>query len=124
MEKAYNLINKYFGTKNLLENTIQDAGGKLLFDDGQITRRWKEYIEKLYDDSDEMHEITNENNDEGEDEITKEEFDKALRDLKTKKAIGKDEVTAELLKALDEEMQQLLFGITKEIYDSGEVPRF
>uniref|UniRef100_A0A8D8X5H0 Craniofacial development protein 2 n=1 Tax=Cacopsylla melanoneura TaxID=428564 RepID=A0A8D8X5H0_9HEMI len=122
MEKAYNLINKYFGAKKLLGNTIEDAEGKLLFDDGKITKRWKEYIEKLYDDSDEIHEIGAEEVGGEENNVTREEFDRALKDLKAKKAIGKDEVTAELLKALPEDMKQLLFEITKDIYASGEVP--
>ncbi|KAI5752456.1 hypothetical protein M8J77_017138 [Diaphorina citri] len=123
MEKAYGLINKYFGQKRLIGNTIEDGNGKLLFDDKQISQRWKEYVEKLYCENDELIEIENEEEHLSElNDITKEEFNKALEDLKSKKAAGKDEIPAELLKALDEETKDLLFEIMKDIYAKGEIP--
>uniref|UniRef100_A0A8D9A7F9 Craniofacial development protein 2 n=2 Tax=Cacopsylla melanoneura TaxID=428564 RepID=A0A8D9A7F9_9HEMI len=120
MEKAYSLINKYFGQKKMKGNVIEDEHGKLLFDDNLITQRWKDYIETLYWDDAELQDLVDEGNDGIE--ITKSEFEDALKQLKGKKAYGKDEVPAELLHALDEEMREVLYVIIKEIYEKGEVP--
>uniref|UniRef100_A0A8D8YBS6 Craniofacial development protein 2 n=1 Tax=Cacopsylla melanoneura TaxID=428564 RepID=A0A8D8YBS6_9HEMI len=123
MERAYNLINKYFGLKKIIGNSIEDRNGKLLFDEKEIALRWKEYIEHLYNETDELIDIVeDESLESGNEPLTRTEFDKSLNDLKSRKAIGKDEVPAELLKALDEDMKQLLFEIIKDIYTSGDIP--
>ncbi|XP_008482128.1 craniofacial development protein 2-like [Diaphorina citri] len=123
MDKAYSLINKYFGQKKMCGNTVEDENGKLLFEDVVIAERWKEYVETLYNDDEDIEDLRNEENDENfEAELTKTEFDNALRHLKGKKAYGKDEIPAELLHALDEEMKDVLYVIIKEMYEKGEIP--
>ncbi|KAI5728729.1 hypothetical protein M8J77_020289 [Diaphorina citri] len=120
MEKAYGLINKYFKQKKMNGNTIKDENGRLLFDNGQIAKRWKDYIENLYNETEELVDLEEEA--ENEVDITREEFDAALKQLKSKKACGQDGIPAELVKALDEETKDLLYLIIREIYDEGHIP--
>ncbi|KAI5720095.1 hypothetical protein M8J77_001812 [Diaphorina citri] len=95
---------------------------KLLVDDNEIVNRWKTYIEKLYRDEDELNDLDEENEDTSGTKITKEEFEWALNSLKPKKACGIDQLSAELIKALDEEMKDLMLELIREMYDTGAVP--
>ncbi|KAI5695434.1 hypothetical protein M8J75_016624 [Diaphorina citri] len=122
LEKAYNLIKKYFGKRRMMGNSIEDENKKLLVDDNEIVNRWKTYIEKLYRDEDELNDLDEENEDTSGTEITKEEFEWALNSLKPKKACGIDQLPAELIKALDEEMKDLMLELIREMYDTGAVP--
>ena len=65
---------------------IRDKDGNMLFDRGEITSRWVEYVSELYDDNrkepPDVVEI------EGE-EILISEVEKAIRDLKQAKLAGK-----------------------------------
>ncbi|XP_026681174.1 craniofacial development protein 2-like [Diaphorina citri] len=61
LEKAYNLIKKYFGKRRMMGNSIEDENKKLLVDDNEIVNRWKTYIEKLYRDEDELNDLDEEN---------------------------------------------------------------
>lgn len=123
MEKAYSLINKYFGQRKMKVNTVEDENGKLLFENQEIARRWKTYVENLYDENEEMQELEEEQgNNDGDNGITREEFDEALKRLKSRKACGVDEIPAELIQALDEEMKELMYMMTKEIYETGDIP--
>uniref|UniRef100_A0A8D8YBX5 Craniofacial development protein 2 n=1 Tax=Cacopsylla melanoneura TaxID=428564 RepID=A0A8D8YBX5_9HEMI len=122
MEKAYNIIKKYFGERKMKVNTIEDENGRLLFENQEIAKRWKTYVENLYEENDEMEELEEEENDNGGNDITREEFDEAMKRLKPRKACGIDEIPAELIQALDEEMKELLYMVTKEIYETGDIP--
>lgn len=115
------MINKYFSPKKTNGNTIENEDGKLLFEDSDISKRWKNYIENLYDETDELLDLAEQDDDKNGNEITREEFQVALKLLKDKKSCGLDEIPAELLKALDEEMKKVLFAIIEEIYESGVI---
>ncbi|KAI5741951.1 hypothetical protein M8J77_001464 [Diaphorina citri] len=121
LEKAYSLIHKYFGKKKMMTNSIEDEHGRLLVNENDIVTRWKNYIETLYDDNNDLKDLEEE--EESGPEITKDEFDRALNALKGKKACGKDQIPAELIKHLDEEMRNLMFLFIKEVYESGNVPQ-
>ena len=54
--------------------------------------------------------------------ITKAEFEKALNELKSKKAYGVDIIPAELLKALDEETKVTLYYLINNIHTTGKIP--
>lgn len=45
-----------------------------------------------------------------------------MKELKPKKACGKDQIPAELIKALDSEMKEFLFSLIQEMYETGIVP--
>ena len=89
-------------------------------DDFKITSRWVEYVSDLYDDNrkepPDIVEI------EGE-EILISEVEKAIRDLKTGKACGKDGITTEMIKALDESGIKAITDLCNKIWcNTGVIP--
>jgi len=52
----------------------------------------------------------------------REEFDKALKNLKNKKAAGIDGIQAELWKEAGKEVKNRLFQMIRDIYATGEMP--
>ncbi|KAL1448655.1 hypothetical protein WDU94_014027 [Cyamophila willieti] len=83
---------------------------------------WKENYRIIYAGDEKGTAEEEEEENEPEYEITRDEFERALKDLKARKAIGKDEIPAELLRALDVDMKNLLFEIIKDIYAKGDIP--
>ncbi|XP_050547843.1 uncharacterized protein LOC126909463 [Daktulosphaira vitifoliae] len=101
----------------------------MLYEQNNIAKRWKEYLEILYKGETLKENETNESNEEdkseGDDEIDpimREEFDKALRNLKNKKATGIDGIQAEIWKEAGEKVKRELFQIIKVIYETSELP--
>jgi hypothetical protein len=78
-----------------------------------IAKRWKEYLEILYKGETLKENETNEEDkseeDDEKDPVMREEFDKALRNLKNKKAAGIDGIQAELWKESGEKVKKELF---------------
>jgi len=54
--------------------------------------------------------------------IMREEFDKALMELKNKKAPGVDEIPAELIQNFGENTKKIIYEMIKECYKTGQVP--
>lgn len=79
---------------------------------------WKQYIEKLYG-NDSIHAWTTEIEDAGQENIgqpiLEEEFETALKELKHNKATGIDNISGEMLKAMEGQRKETLFKI---IYNS------
>lgn len=127
-DKAYNTVKKLHQKHKTTSNIVKDKEGKILFENEKVAKRWKEYMEDLY----EGDEITNkedyiENEIDVEDdskgpEIMRSEFDKALKELTEKKAAGIDDIPAELLKNMGEEYEEKLYKIIKECYNTGTLP--
>jgi hypothetical protein len=46
-ETACNLIKRHFGGRQPTCENIRDSNGKLLMEDREISKRWKQYIEEL-----------------------------------------------------------------------------
>ena len=91
--------------------------------------RWKEYIEELYDGTGKpLHagqsleaEADVQDDDKGLSVFTS-EFEKALEELKNKKATRPDGIPAELIMASGSAGKRELFEICNEIYIRGEWP--
>ncbi|VVC43972.1 Reverse transcriptase domain [Cinara cedri] len=102
-EEAYKMVKKFFG-------------------------QWKEYLEILYE-GETLKEIElNEEEKTEEEEYEKdpvmgEEFDKALKNLKNKRAAGTDGIQAELWKEPGKKFKNRLFQIIKDIYAAGEMSK-
>lgn len=77
--------------------------GQLVVDDENIIKRWKEYIEELYE-GEKLEEITT-NEEETKLPILRSEFELALNDLKPNKAPGTDNIIAELLQCASTEIK-------------------
>ncbi|XP_071440911.1 uncharacterized protein [Hetaerina americana] len=96
-------------------------------EDREIGNRWKQYIEELYRDpipleeafKDEQNQVEEDNRGPG---ILRSEFERALKDLKNGKAPGEDKISGEVIKALGEKGQDVLYGIIQDCYESGKLP--
>jgi len=86
----------------------------------EITMRWKEYLEDLYEGNNEttnnivIEEMYRVGGDEIGPSIMKSEFIKAIHDLKSNKAAGIDEIPAELWKHSGEETRDILFKMVEK----------
>jgi hypothetical protein len=85
-----------------------------------IIKRWKEYIEELYEGEKLEEIITNE--EKTKLPILRSEFEVALYDLKQNKAPGIDNITAELLQCASMKIKDALYQLTQDIYEKGDVP--
>ena len=87
-------------------SNIQDKDGVLLQDQEQVKRRWKEYVEDLYQAKIRPKRLGQDTVDEGEEETGPEflieEILASMKDRKNNKAEGIDNIPAEILKSLGE----------------------
>jgi len=108
---------------------IRDDTGKLLTEPEQIRKRWKEYIELLYDkdgkpmpedmgieSEDNVHEDCKGPN------LLESEIMAAVKEMKKDKAVGEDNINAEFWKVLGEKGTKELVELCKEMYVQGVWP--
>jgi len=100
---AFSETKKLFREKKQNAGTLVNKNGELLLEADQRAKRWKEYLEELYEDNSTMIFAEEDNVDEDDkgDYILQAEFDHAMDSLKNNKAYGVDEIPAELLKYTD-----------------------
>lgn len=128
MDKAYGIIKKFSRLPKSRSKIVKDKNGKLILEEGEITSRWKEYIEDLYkglkcEDDMNIENIIETNKEDVGPFITKDEFVKALRELKQGKAAGVDNIPAELLKNIGNDTEHKLYEMTEKMYRDGNIPK-
>jgi len=106
---------------------IKDKDGQLLSETDKIKKRWKEYIEELYDKEGKPTELEIEMESQIDDDskgpdILDIEITSAIEVMKNKKAEGVDGIPAEMLKNLGDQGTEELKNICKQIYSTGEWP--
>ena len=127
LEKNHNSREMHAKVKDLWQNKkynnsngcIMDKGGNLLFDEKDVANRWKEYITELYDDNRAdipRFTMTTGNN------ILQEEVQKAISSMRKGKATGSDEISTEMLKALDDHNVKSITKLCNIIYNTGYIP--
>ena len=127
LEKNHNSKEMHAKVKELWRNKkynnsngcIMDRAGNLLFEEEDVANRWKEYITELYDDDRaEMPKfaMTTGCN------ILQEEVQKAINSMKNGKATGSDELSTEVLKALDDCNVKAITKLCNTIYNTGYIP--
>ena len=82
---------------------------------------WEDYIRSFFSDDRPNVDIYKNDNLTGP-PIMKEEIEKAIRNSKTNKATGPDEIPAKLIKLLDDEGIRMLQKHFNKIYDTGYYP--
>ncbi|GFO07993.1 Down syndrome critical region protein 3 homolog [Plakobranchus ocellatus] len=117
LQTMYRNIEDITGKRTFLSTwCIKAMNGNIIIDKEKILERWAEYIRELLKDYNIMK-----NNFAGP-PIMKEEVETAIKKMKHGKAIGPDNISVELIEALED------FGIGKvthllnEIYDTGQTP--
>uniref|UniRef100_A0A8D8SXR8 Craniofacial development protein 2 n=1 Tax=Cacopsylla melanoneura TaxID=428564 RepID=A0A8D8SXR8_9HEMI len=98
---------------------LENEQGEIIIDINEIKETWKNYVEELFADQRNEHEIPNTMT--GPD-ILVQEVEAAIRSMKDGKAPGPDEVQTEILKLLEENFIIELTNIYNNIYNSGIIP--
>ncbi|CAF4074483.1 unnamed protein product [Adineta steineri] len=129
---AFSIIRRLRGGRKSVENMpIRDKNGMLLVTSSDRLRRWREFFNELLNvpqtlNSDLINEISTSSLSKVEEERQNavpsiEEIRKALGQMKSKKAPGHDEITADILKAGGEPICRWLYEIFAEVWNKEEM---
>ena len=102
--------------ENKRNGCIVGNAGNLFFVEDEVANGWKEYITELYDDNRTKmtkFAMTTENN------ILQEKIRKAINSMKNGQATRSDEVSTEILKALDDRNVKTITKFCNIIYKQG-----
>ncbi len=108
---------------------VTDSAGNTITEPEGLRERWRLYIEALYDKEGkqkkedlqvEAEEVEEE--DERGPAVLKSKILLAISELKEEKAVGVDEIPAEMLKRLGEKALQEVYDICQDMYEVGKWP--
>ncbi|KAK3558000.1 hypothetical protein QTP86_005613 [Hemibagrus guttatus] len=103
---------------------IKDRDGRVLTSEESVQRRWKEYFEELMNEENEREKrVEGVNSVEQEvDKIRKDEVRKALKRMKSGKAVGPDDILVEVWKCLGEAAVEFLTSLINRVLESERMP--
>ena len=98
-------IRKLRGKSSSTTNSVMNSSGNILSDENEIFSPWREYFEDLLNSVRATSTDSCDTIDFGKEEVfTLAKVASAIRELKSGKATGKDEIQPEMLKALNGEI--------------------
>ncbi|KAK3507342.1 hypothetical protein QTP70_014836 [Hemibagrus guttatus] len=103
---------------------IKDRDGRVLTSEESVQRRWKEYFGELMNEENEREKrVEGVNSVEQEvDKIRKDEVRKALKRMKSGKAVGPDDIPVEVWKCLGEAAMEFLASLFNRVLESERMP--
>ncbi|KAK3514197.1 hypothetical protein QTP70_009438 [Hemibagrus guttatus] len=103
---------------------IKDRDGRVLTSEESVQRRWKEYFEELMNEENEREKrVEGVNSAEQKvDKIRKDEVRKALKRMKSGKAVGPDDIPVEVWKCLGEAAVEFLASLFNRVLESEKMP--
>ncbi|KAK3551641.1 hypothetical protein QTP70_020851 [Hemibagrus guttatus] len=103
---------------------IKDRDGRVLTSEESVQRRWKEYFEELMNEENEREKRVEGVNsvEQKVDKIRKDEVRKALKRMKSGKAVGPDDITVEVWKCLGEAAVEFLANLFNRVLESERMP--
>ncbi|KAK3531798.1 hypothetical protein QTP70_029738, partial [Hemibagrus guttatus] len=104
---------------------IKDRDGRVLTSEESVQRRWKEYFEELMNEEENEREKRVEGVNSVEqkvDKIRKDEVRKALKRMKSGKAVGPGDILVEVWKCLGEAAVEFLASLFNRILESERMP--
>ncbi|CAF3152656.1 unnamed protein product [Rotaria sp. Silwood2] len=130
--RAFSIIRRLRGGSKRSENMpIMDKNGKLIVNSTDRLERWREYFSELFDvpsdvkqhliDEIQIPALEKKEEDRQNAQITYEEVRRALCQMKSRRAPGNDEVTADLLKAGGEPVLQCLHSIFNDVWENEKM---
>ncbi len=126
---AFDLVKKLTTEWKPKCYVVEDNNGKLLTNADDVTERWRQYCEELYNHQADVSdntlidiERTVSTKEEEEPPIVREEIEQAVKKLKCNKSPGTDNIPAELLKAGGDHMIDVLLKICNLTLKTGEWP--
>ncbi|XP_026467813.1 uncharacterized protein LOC113371400 [Ctenocephalides felis] len=107
---------------------IEGDNGNRLSDHKKILSVWEKYIEKLYDRENRLQNIEFEEEKEMDEDdkgpcILKSEVERVINEMRRKKATEDDDIPADLLKELRNNVLKKLTKLLNQIYRTGEWPK-
>ncbi|KAK3547882.1 hypothetical protein QTP70_000339 [Hemibagrus guttatus] len=101
---------------------IKDRDGRVLTSEESVQRRWKEYFEKLMNEENEREKRVEGVNsvEQKVDKIRKDEVRKALKRMKSGKAVGPDDIPVEVWKCLGEAAVEFLASLFNRVLENLE----
>ncbi|KAK3528964.1 hypothetical protein QTP70_014145 [Hemibagrus guttatus] len=103
---------------------IKDSDGRVLTSEESVQRRWKEYFEELMNEENEREKRVEGVNsvEQKVDKIRKDEVRKALKRVKSGKAVGPDDILVEVWKCLGEAAVEFLTSLFNRVLESERMP--
>ncbi|KAK3563951.1 hypothetical protein QTP86_006275 [Hemibagrus guttatus] len=103
---------------------IKDRDGRVLTSEESVQRRWKEYFEELMNEENEREKRVEGVNSVKQkvDKIRKDEVRKALKRMKSGKAVGPDDILVEVWKCLGEAVVEFLASLFNRVLESERMP--
>ncbi|KAK3545322.1 hypothetical protein QTP70_003792, partial [Hemibagrus guttatus] len=103
---------------------IKDRDGRVLTSEESVQRRWKEYFEELMNEENEREKRVEGMNsvEQKVDKIRKDEVRKALKRMKSGKAVGPDDIPVEVWKCLGEAAVEFLASLFNRVFESERMP--
>ncbi|KAK3508911.1 hypothetical protein QTP70_013722 [Hemibagrus guttatus] len=103
---------------------IKDRDGRVLTSEESVQRRWKEYFEELMNEENEREKRVEGVNsvEQKVDKIRKDEVRKALKRMKSGKAVGPDDIPVEVWKCLGEAAVEFLASLFSRVLESERMP--
>ncbi|KAK3568206.1 hypothetical protein QTP86_000223 [Hemibagrus guttatus] len=103
---------------------IKDRDGRVLTSEESVQRRWKEYFEELMNEENEREKRVEGVNsvEQNVDKIRKDEVRKALKRMKSGKAVGPDEFPVEVWKCLGDAAVEFLASLFNRVLESERMP--
>ncbi|KAK3574346.1 hypothetical protein QTP86_005153 [Hemibagrus guttatus] len=103
---------------------IKDRDGRALTSEESVQRRWKEYFEELMNEENEREKRVEGVNsvEQKVDKIRKDEVRKALKRMKSGKAVGPDDIPVEVWKYLEEAAVEFLTSLFNRVLESERMP--
>ncbi|KAK3535145.1 hypothetical protein QTP70_004799 [Hemibagrus guttatus] len=102
---------------------IKDRDGRVLTSEESVQRRWKEYFEELMNEENEREKRVEGVNsvEQKVDKIRKDEVRKALKRMKSGKAVGPDDIPVEVWKCLGEAAVEFLASLFNRVLESEKM---
>ncbi|KAK3526662.1 hypothetical protein QTP70_030874 [Hemibagrus guttatus] len=103
---------------------IKDRDGRVLTSEESVQRRWKEYFEELMNEENKREKRVEGVNsvEQKVDKIRKHEVRKALKRMKSGKAVGPDDIPVEVWKRLGEAAVEFLTSLFNRVLESERMP--
>ncbi|KAK3568596.1 hypothetical protein QTP86_010286 [Hemibagrus guttatus] len=103
---------------------IKDRDGRVLTSEESVQRRWKEYFEEPMNEENEREKRVEGVNsvEQKVDNIRKDEVRKALKRMKSGKAVGPDDIPVEVWKCLGEAAVEFLTSLFNRVLESEKMP--
>ena len=104
---------------------IKDGNGKILTNEEDIKKRWKDYYEKLMNHENEREKRTDTPavHARSVSKVSREEVQRAMNRMKTGKAVGLDDIPIEAWRSLGEPAVNFLTSLFNALLESEEIPK-